>query len=404
MAIELRRARNAVVVAFAVNGLAFASFISRTPAIADGLGLTTAQLALMLLCLSVGSVAGLPLAGPLVARLGPGRSVLVAALTETVGLAGLAAGLLTGSVLPAALGLVVTGLGTGVWDVAMNVAGAEVEQRRGRTLMPRLHAAFSIGTVTGAGIGAATAATGVPLAAQIIGVVVLIPIVMTVAVRGFLPSTPAPTAAQGGSGALAAWREPRTLLIGVLVLGFAFTEGSANDWIAYALVEGYGASETVGAVAFGVFVTAMTVGRTFGGSALERYGRVAVLRAAAGLALAGLLLVLVGGSVPVALAGALLWGLGASLGFPVGMSAAADDPAKAAARVSVVSSVGYTAFLAGPPLIGVLGEHVGILRALFVVLGALLVGLLATGAARPLVTGTTRTPEPAGRPGGSARG
>lgn len=406
--IELRRARNAVVVAFAVNGLAFASFISRTPAIADGLGLTTAQLALMLLCLSAGSVAGLPLAGPLVARLGPGRSVLVAALTETVGLAGLAAGLLTGAVLPAALGLVITGLGTGVWDVAMNVAGAEVEQRRGRTLMPRLHAAFSIGTVTGAGIGAATAATGVPLAAQIVGVVVLIPIVMTVAVRGFLPSAPAPTEAEGGSGVLAAWREPRTLLIGLLVLGFAFTEGSANDWIAYALVEGYGTSETVGAVAFGVFVTAMTVGRAFGGSALERYGRVAVLRAAAGLALVGLLLVLVGGSVPVALAGALLWGLGASLGFPVGMSAAADDPARAAARVSVVSSVGYTAFLAGPPLIGVLGEHVGILRALFVVLGALLVGLLATGAARPVVTvtvtGTTRTPEAAARSGGSARG
>lgn len=402
MTTELRRARNAVVVAFAVNGLAFASFISRTPAIADGLGLTTAQLALMLLCLSAGSVAGLPLAGALVARLGPARSVLAAALTETVGLASLATGLLTGAVLPAAIGLVITGLGTGVWDVAMNVAGAEVEQRRGRPLMPRLHAAFSLGTVTGAGIGAATAAAGIPLAAQVVGVVVLIPIVMTVAVRGFLPSVPAPTKAEGGTGVLAAWREPRTLLIGVLVLGFAFTEGSANDWIAYALVDGYGASETVGAIAFGLFVTAMTIGRTFGGSALERFGRVAVLRAAAGLALVGLLLVLVGGSVPVALAGALLWGLGASLGFPVGMSAAADDPAKAAARVSVVSSVGYTAFLAGPPLIGLLAQDAGILRALFVVLGALVIGLLATGAARP--TGTTRTPAEPARPPGSAPG
>jgi cyanate permease len=65
------------------------------------------------------------------------------------------------------------------------------------------------------------------------------------------------------------------------------------------------------------------------------------------------------------------------------MSAAADDPARAAARVSVVSSIGYTAFIAGPPLIGLLGEHAGILRALFVVLGALLLGLLAAGAARP---------------------
>jgi cyanate permease len=72
------------------------------------------------------------------------------------------------------------------------------------------------------------------------------------------------------------------------------------------------------------------------------------------------------------------------------MSAAADDPARAAARVSVVSSIGYTAFIAGPPLIGLLGEHAGILRALFVVLGALLLGLLAAGAARPLAPAAER--------------
>jgi cyanate permease len=114
-------------------------------------------------------------------------------------------------------------------------------------------------------------------------------------------------------------------------------------------------------------------------------------------------MVIVGGSVPVALAGALLWGIGASLGFPVGMSAAADDPTRAAVRVSVVSSIGYTAFLAGPPLIGLLAEDVGILRALFVVLGALVLGLLAAGAARP-VTGTTRSAEAPVPPRPSAAG
>jgi len=402
---ELRWARNAVVVAFALNGLAFASFISRTPAIADALDLSTAQLGLLLLCLSIGAVAGLPLSGPLVQRIGPAASVLAGTLTSTLGLAGLATGLLTGTVVTAAIGLFASGLGMGAWDVAMNVAGAEVEQRTGRSLMPRLHAAFSLGTVTGAGLGAATAATGVPLAAQVIGVVVLMPIVMTVAVRHFPPAAPAVSTADGGGfSVLTAWREPRTLLIGLLVLGFAFTEGSANDWIAYALVEGHGASETVGAVTFGLFVAAMTIGRLFGGSVLERFGRVAVLRVAAALALVGLLLVLVGGSTTVAMVGALFWGLGAALGFPVGMSAAADDPARAAARVSVVSSVGYTAFLAGPPLIGLLADRTGILTALFVVLGALLVASLAAGAARPIATtGTTRTPEAAARPGGSAQ-
>ena len=109
-----------------------------------------------------------------------------------------------------------------------------------------------------------------------------------------------------------------------------------------------------------------------------------MLRATAALGLAGLLLVLLGGSPQVAMAGAVLWGFGAALGFPVGMSAGADDPARAAVRVS--------AFLAGPPLIGLLAEHVGILRALFVVVGALTLGLAAAGAARPLpATGRSRT-------------
>jgi predicted MFS family arabinose efflux permease len=382
---QLLRARTAVVVAFIAAGLAFASFIARTPALRDSLDLSTAQLGLLLLCMSGGAVAGLPLSGPIVHRLGPGRAVLAGALSMTLGLALLAIGMSTALVPIAAVGLVASGLGTGVWDVAMNVEGADVERRLGRSLMPRLHAGFSLGTVAGAGVGAACAALGIPLPVQLIGIIVLLPIVVTLAVRRFLPVAEAtPGEVRSGSGVLTAWREPRTLVVGLMVLAFAFTEGSANDWIAIAMVDGHGTSETVGAIAFWFFVAAMTAGRMVGGTALERYGRVPVVRATAVIALAGLLLMLLGGSTPVALGGALLWGVGASLGFPVGMSAAADDPARAAARVSVVSSIGYTAFIAGPPLIGLLGESAGILRALFVVLGALLLGLLAAGSARPL--------------------
>ena len=156
----------------------------------------------------------------------------------------------------------------------------------------------------------------------------------------------------------AAWREPRTLLVGLLVLCFAFTEGTANDWLAVALVDGHGTSEAVGALGFACFVVAMTASRTVGGPLLERYGRPVVLRATAAVALVGLLLVVLARPLPLVLAGALLWGAGAALGFPVGMCAAADDPHGAAVRVSVVSSVGYTAFLAGPPLVGLLAEPV----------------------------------------------
>jgi predicted MFS family arabinose efflux permease len=127
----------------------------------------------------------------------------------------------------------------------------------------------------------------------------------------------------------------------------------------------------------------MMVTRMVGGAALQRWGRVPVLRVTGLLALVGLLLVVAGGSLPVAMAGALLWGVGAALGFPVGMSAAADEEDRAAVRVSVVSSVGYTAFLAGPPLVGFLGEEYGVLRAMLVMLAALVMGLAVAGAARP---------------------
>ncbi|HWN34679.1 MAG TPA: MFS transporter [Pseudonocardia sp.] len=382
----LARARTAVVLAFMLNGLSIASMLSRAPAVRDALSLTNAQLGLLLLCLSGGACASMPLSGPLVHRLGAARVVLLGSLGVGLGLCLLGTGLLTGTVWLAALGLVVAGVGNSNWDVAMNVAGADVEQRRGRTLMPRLHAAFSVGSVIGAGCGAASAAAGVPVVVQVLFAGILGPTVLAFAVRGFLPSAaPDAEGATGtADGGLRAWLEPRTLLIGVVTLTFAFTEGTANDWLAIALVDGHHTDEVLGAVGFGAFVTAMTIGRLSGGFLLERFGRVPVLRTTAALALGGLLLVTLAAPLGLVLAGALLWGLGASLGFPVGMSAAADDPARAASRVSVVSSIAYTAFLAGPPLIGVLAQHAGILRALFVVLGALVVGLLVAGAVRPL--------------------
>ena len=139
----------------------------------------------------------------------------------------------------------------------------------------------------------------------------LLPAVAWLGTRRFLPARsaiPTSRATGSGSGALVAWREPRTLLIGLMVLGFAFTEGSANDWMAIAFVDGYGTGEVGGAARVRRVRGAMTVARLVGGAALERFGRVPVLRVPRGSALAGLLLVLLGGSPAVAVVGALLWG------------------------------------------------------------------------------------------------
>jgi predicted MFS family arabinose efflux permease len=265
----------------------------------------------------------------------------------------------------AATALVVFGFGVGTWDVAMNLHGARVEHDLGRTIMPRFHAAFSLGTVLGAGAGAAAAAADLALWVHLGLVAVPAVVVVAWAVRAFLPGEETgedDDAPAAGS----AWLEPRTLLVGLMVLALALTEGTANDWLTVALVDGYDLPDWAGALGFGLFVTAMTAGRVVGTSVLDRYGRVAVLWST--MTLAGV--------------GVALWGLGASLGFPVGMSAAADDPRRAAARVSVVSTIGYTAFLAGPPLIGFVADHVGTLDALLVVAVLLVPSALVVPAAR----------------------
>lgn len=172
------------------------------------------------------------------------------------------------------------------------------------------------------------------------------------------------------------------------MLGMAFAEGAANDWLALGIVEGHGGTEALGAVGLTVFSVAMTAVRAFGGPLVDRFGRVAMLRVLALSAAAGLTLFILAPNLPLVLVGAALWGVGASLGFPLGMSAAADDPAKAAARVSAAATIGYVAFLAGPPILGVISDRIGLLNTLFVIVALTIASGFASGAARPLRAAT----------------
>jgi MFS family permease len=381
---QLRTATRATYAAFIGAGFAFASWASRIPQVRSRLELDPSSLGLVLLALAAGSVLALPLSGPLIARAGSRRTVTVMSVVLALSLLVIAVGSVTGVVVLVA-GLFLMGLSNGAWDVAMNVQGAVVERHLGRSIMSRFHAGFSLGTVAGALIGAAMVALDVPVPAHLTAVAVVVGIGVPLAVRGYLPDVDGGTHGEAdtrGPGALAAWREPRTLLVGLFVLAFAFAEGSANDWISVALIDDHHTSAEVGTLGFAVFLMAMTAARWAGPPLLDRYGRVPVVRLLAVLAVTGLLL-FVFGNPAVAFVGALLWGAGASLGFPVGMSAGADDPARAASRVSVIASLGYCAFLGGPPLIGLLGQHVTVLRALLVVAVLLAIATAIAGSLRP---------------------
>jgi MFS family permease len=230
---------------------------------------------------------------------------------------------------------------------------------------------------------------GVPLTIHFIGAAAVTVLLSWWALPKFLPHTAEhhaeAKAARERHGS--AWLEPRTLLIGVVVFAAAFTEGTANDWLAVAFVEGHDLPAWAGVLAFATFLTAMTIGRLVGTRLLDRHGRVPVLRVSFALAALGAAMVIFG-SAWLAFIGAAVWGVGAALGFPVGMSASADDATRAAARMSVVATIGYVAFIAGPPLLGLLGDSVGVLRSLLVVGALAILALSVVPAVREPAGGT----------------
>ncbi|MET0694377.1 MAG: MFS transporter [Propionibacteriaceae bacterium] len=375
--------------AFIFTGFSFASWASRIPQVRDRLELDPSQLGLVLLAIAAGSLIALPLSGTIVGRYGSRRTVAVMALINAASLLVVAVGYQFG-VVPVLIGLFGFGFAQGAWDVAMNVQGAVVERRLGRAIMSRFHAGFSVGTVAGALIGAGMVALGVSVTVHLVAVAVLVAALVPLAVRPFLSDVhaddePEPEGSTAGGRALAAWREPRTLLVGLFVLAFAFAEGTGNDWTSVAFIDGYGTSAAVGTLGFAVFLAAMTAGRWVGPGLLDRYGRVKVIRVLSVIGVVGVVLFIVGESTAIGFLGSVLWGFGLSLGFPVGMSAGADEPQLAAPRVSVIASVGYCAFLAGPPFVGFLADHIGILRAFTSVAVLLALAILLTGNVRPPV-------------------
>lgn len=391
-------ARNAVGVTFFLNGMLFASWVSRIPETRDALDLDNGALGLLLLAIAAGSMVAMPTTGALIERLGTSHVIRVAAVAAAVGLSLVAVAIIAGATWLAAVALFVYGVGTGVWDVGMNIEGAAVERHLGRAIMPRFHAGWSLGTVAGSVLGAAMVALDLPAWAHLPPVGLVGVVCVLLSARAFLPDEPDDDQ-ESRPSPWAAWLEPRTVMIGLVMLALALTEGTANDWLALALVDGHDVEPWVGVSGFAAFVAAMTAGRLGGPVVLDRFGRLPILWATMAMAAGGVVLIVLGSAPAPVVAGILLWGVGASLGFPVGISAAADTPSRAAARVSVVTTIGYAAFFAGPPLVGLVAEQAGTLDALLVI-----VAVLAPAALLVPATREPRTERPAQRqPSSGAR-
>lgn len=404
----LHRAKFAVYAIFFIVGFVFANWASRLPAVRDALDYSPAQMGRILLVGAIGSVIALPLSGWLAERIGSTRAIQFASVFFAGGYLITSLSLGHTSILVPVLGLFLGGIGMGLCDTAMNLEGARVERELGQSILPRFHGAFSLGTMAGALIGAAVSFVHVSVNVHVAVAVLIGFAVIIFASTRLLPreirtvtleqatdvnqtdafAEPSATtnltdsSTSGGFSVWDAWKSSKTWLIGLIVLAAALTEGAANDWLALGIVDGFGVKDGLGAFGLFVFLSAMTGGRFVGTWLLDNYGRLVVLRLCAIFAAVGLLVFGLSPWLWLSIVGGALWGIGASLGFPVGMSAASDIPEQAAARLSAVATIGYTAFFAGPPLLGELALHLGYRHAMLAIMVPVVIGLFVSGAAK----------------------
>jgi MFS family permease len=358
---------------FLACGLAFATWASRLVVIRETLGVTPGVMGGLLLGMSAGSICAMPTTGTLVVRFGVRRVLAIFGSVMVGGLVGAGVAASAGSVWAMAACLVVFGAGLGATDVAMNLAGSDVERALGRSVMPQFHAGYSVGTVAGAGIGALMSRLGISFVVHFGAASVIVGAGLFWGWCTVLPEDAVGRGQnhRGGGGKTrgkgkgkGAWLEGRILLIGVLVLSMSLAEGAADDWLASGLVQAFGIAESGGIAGLAIFLVAMTAMRTAGTRLVDRWGRVRALRLSAAMAVLGLAIYAFSPWLVLALAGTAVWGLGAALGFPLGMSAAGDDPLRAAQRTSVVATIAYGAFLVGPPVLGGLAGLIGFRLAL----------------------------------------
>src|SRR6266516_1058092 len=367
-------ARVAVAVTFFVNGALIGTWAARIPAIKAHLGLDAPQLGLALLGPALGSLAGIPLAGALVARRGsrPVTRMAVFAHCDALPLAGLAPSLVTlwGA-------LVLFGLANGLLDVSMNSQGVVVERAYGRPIMASFHGLFSLGALAGALGGAAAAAARLTPGMQFTLAAAVLMVAGGVASRWLL------VAGDGaGQGPRVARLTRRLVLLGIVGFCCLFGEGAAGDWSAVFLREVRSASPALAAGAFAAFSLAMTGGRLVGDRVTGRLGPRRALRAGASLAATGLLLALLVPTRATGLLGFGLLGTGLSITIPIVFSSAGRGAAgPAGPAIASVTGMSYLGGLVGPPLIGLVAGHVGLTRALGLVAVLAATAAVLSGAA-----------------------
>lgn len=370
---RIRAAHRALWCMFALLGAMMTTFASRMPSVRDLLRVDAAGLALLLLFGSIGSLVALLVVGWASARFGTRALLWWTPIAHLVAFLGVAFGPHLHSTVLFSVGYFATALVFALANVPMNAEAASVERHAGRAIMPQFHAGWSIGMAVGLGLGVLASHYEVPVVVHFMAVAIVVAVARLVIVPiAVIDGRPEPDAVAPGFGgpfatAGAEYRDRRVILIGVIVFAAAMAEMIPSQWLALSVVDDFGKREAVGDLIYWIFVISMFSVRMAGARIIDNLGRVVTLRVSATLAAVGVLIFAFAPVWPLVPLAAVLWGVGAALNFPIGFSAAADDPKRAAARVAAVSSFSTVAGLIVPQVVGRLAEWIELREAMLIV-------------------------------------
>ena len=366
----IRRSSAALWVVFFVNGAVLATWAPRIPEVKSELHLSDGQIGYALLGVAVGSVPALTGTARLL-RTVSARSVCTITSIAFGGALPLIACAPNGWALGGALA--VLGAVSGCLDIAMNTAAIDYQDRIGASILSRLHGGYSLGVLAGAASGALASVLEVTVLEHFVAVSACL-LVLAVAASCSLPMpetqrAPDDSVARISSIDLSRSRFGRALAIpatiAVMAVAALLMEGMITDWSALLVSRDFGGGAAVGAVAVVVFSTAMFLSRSFGDLIVDRLGAAVTLRCAAAVVSAAILLGLLlqqeawGAVAVMGCAGIALGPL-----FPLLITEASHrSSAGAAVSTARVSAIGYGAYLGGPPLVGFLSEHIGLVGA-----------------------------------------
>ncbi|MFN4145715.1 MAG: MFS transporter [Runella sp.] len=351
----LSKNRFAVSLAFFICGFVYTNWTTRLPRIQDTFLLDNSTLGLILLCVAVGSLCSMPLTGWLIARRGSRFATVVSLLLFS---ASLAVFPYFESVVALAMGFYVVGFFTGALDVAMNTQAVAVEQKYTLPMMSSFHAIFSIGMMLGALSGAFFAKNYPSLVTHFTWVAMGCTLVSALATPFFVEDKPAPSA-QSSPAFL--WPDKTMLLLGLIAFCGMVAEGSMADWSTNYLRHVVQTDEATAPIGLSIFSATMTIGRLFGDKARSTFGDNRLLFVSAFLATCGLALGLSWLHYWVFCGGLFLVGLGLAVIIPIVYSQAGNNSSlPSGVGLAMVTTVGYTGFLAGPPIIGFLADWQGL--------------------------------------------